>query len=93
MKKIITYGHHTAKLHAGRHRAQLVTDEKTLPTMLADALSEAVGIYVYGLQKNNEGFGCIDLFHTLNHSDLIAGVCDAITAVHDTDITVSNARP
>lgn len=93
MKKIITYGHHTAELYAGEHRAQLVTDEKSLPTTLADTLNEAGDIHVHSVQKNDEGFSCIGMTHDLCPGDLIAEVCDAITRVYDTDATVSNARP
>lgn len=90
MKKIITFGQHSAELHAGEHRAALVISEKCLPVGLADVLNEAGDIHV---QKNDDGFGCIGITHDLSVSDLIAEVCDAITRVYDTDTTVSNARP
>lgn len=92
MKKIITYGHHTAELYAGEHRAQLVTDEKTLPVTLADALNEAGDIYVHNVLKNDDGFGCIAMTHDLTPGDLLVEVCDAITRVFDTETAVSNAR-
>lgn len=93
MKKIITYGQHSAELHAGEHRAALVTDEKSLPVKLADTLNEAGDIYVHNIQKNDDGFGVICMTHDLCPGDLLAEVCDAITRVYDTDTTVSNARP
>ncbi|RXE74023.1 hypothetical protein ED551_05310 [Muribaculaceae bacterium Isolate-013 (NCI)] len=93
MKKIITFGQHSAELHAGEHRAALVISEKCLPVGLADVLNEAGDIHVHNVQKNDDGFGCIGITHDLSVSDLIAEVRDAITRVYDTDTTVSNARP
>lgn len=93
MKKIITYGHHTAELFAGEHRANLVTDEKNLPVKLADVLNEAGDIHVHNIQRNDDGFACIGITHDLCPGDLLAEVCDAITRVYDTDTAVSNARP
>ena len=93
MKKIITFGQHSAELHAGEHRAALVISEKCLPVGLADVLNEAGDIHVHNVQKNDDGFGCIGITHDLSVSGLIAEVCDAITRVYDTDTTVSNARP
>ncbi len=93
MKKIITFGQHSAELYAGEHRAALVMSEKSLPVALADVLNEAGDIHAHNVQKNDDGFGCIGITHDLSVSDLIAEVCDAITRVYDTDTTVSNARP
>lgn len=93
MKKIITYGEHSAELHAGEHRAALYMDEKSLPVKLADVLNEAGDIHVHNVQKTDNGFGCIGIVHDLCPGDLIAEVCDAIKRVYDTDTTVSNARP
>ena len=93
MKEIITYGEHSAELHAGEHRATLYMDEKSLPVQLADVLNEAGDIHVHNVQKTDDGFGCIGITHDLPASDLLAEVCDAITRVYDTDTTVSNARP
>lgn len=93
MKKIITFGQHSAELHAGEHRAALVISEKCLPVGLADVLNEAGDIHVHNVQKTDDGFGCIGITHNLPASDLLAEVCDAITRVYDTDTTVSNARP
>ena len=93
MKKIITFGQHSAELYAGEHRAALVMSEKSLPVALADVLNEAGAIHAHNVQKNDDGFGCIGITHDLSVSDLIAEVCDAITRVYDTDTTVSNTRP
>ena len=51
MKKIITFGQHSAELHAGEHRAALVISEKCLPVGLADVLNEAGDIHVHNVQK------------------------------------------
>lgn len=93
MKKIITFGQHSAELYAGEHRAALVMSEKSLPVALADVLNEAGDIHAHNVQKKDDGFGCIGITHDLSVSDLIAEVCDAITRVYDTDTTVSNTRP
>lgn len=92
MKKIITFGQHSAELYAGEHRAALVMSEKCLPVSLADVLNEAGDMYVHNVQKNDEGYGCIGVTHDLSASDLLAEVCDAITRVYKTDAVVSNAR-
>ncbi|RXE70221.1 hypothetical protein ED352_11220 [Muribaculaceae bacterium Isolate-002 (NCI)] len=93
MKKIITFGQHSAELHADEHRAALYMDEKSLPVELADVLNEAGDIHVHNVQKTDDGFGVIGITHDLLASDLLAEVCDSITRVYDTDTTVSNARP
>ncbi len=93
MEKVITFGNHTAKLYAGENRASLVMGDKCLPVELADVLNEAGDMHVHGVERNDNGFGCIGITHDLPISDLLAEVCDAITRVYDTDTTVSNARP
>lgn len=93
MKKIITFGEKSAELRAAEHRACLVLSGKCLPVSLADVLNETGDIHVHNVQKNDDGFGCINITHDLSFSDLLAEVCDAITRVYDTDTIVSNARP
>lgn len=91
MKKIITFGEHSAELHADDHRAALYMNEKSLPVELADVLSKVGDIHVHNVQKTDDGFGVIGITHDLPASDLLAEVCDAITRVYDTGTTVSNA--
>ena len=93
MKKIITFGQHSAELYAGEHRAALVMSEKSLPVALADVLNETGDIYVHSVQMNDNGFGVIGMTHDLYTGDLLAEVCDTISRVYDTDTTISNARP
>ncbi len=93
MKKIISFGKHSAELYIGEHRATLVMSEKGLPVELADVLNDAGDMHVHSVQKNDGGFGCIGITHDLSASDILAEVCAAITRTYDTDTTISNARP
>ncbi len=93
MKKIISFGKHSAELHIGEHRASLVMTENCLPVELADVLNKTGGMHVHSVHKNYGGFGCIGITHDLSASDILAEVCDAITRIYDTDTTISNARP
>lgn len=92
MRKILTFGNHSAELYTDNVGAFLAMDENRLPLKLADTLNSTDGINV-DLVEMNDGCGCIHLTHDLSASDLLAEVCDAITRVYDTDTTVSNARP
>lgn len=92
MRKILTFGNYSAELFIDNVGAFLAMDENRLPLKLADTLNSADGINV-ALVEMNDGCGCIHLTYDIPASDLLAEVCDAITRVYDTDMTVLNARP
>lgn len=93
MKKFIEFGERSALLSVYQEkRATLyISNEPILQCALADAIDEAENVNVYETQL--KGGGCfICMEHELEAADLLEIVCDAISRVYNTDVSViSNA--
>ena len=92
MKKEITFGGLTAILNAGDNRAMLTIKKKCLPLKLADKLNESGDLDALEVFFNDDKQGCIRISHDLPMDELADIVCNAISAIYDTDVSVSNAR-
>lgn len=92
MKKEITFGGLTAILNVGDNRAMLVVIDNHLPTELADKLNESGGLDALEVFFNDDEQGCIRMSHDLPMDELADIVCNAISEIYDTDVSISNAR-
>ena len=92
MKKEITFGGFTAILNASDTRAMLVITDNLFPVELADKINESGDLDVLEVFLNDDKQGCIRISHDLPMDELADIVCNAISAIYDTDVSVSNAR-
>ena len=92
MKKEITFGAYSAILNASAERAMLTIKHKRLPLKIADKINEAGDIIATEVFFNDDKNGCVRITHDLPMGELTDIVCNAISAIYDTDVSVSNAR-
>ncbi len=92
MKKQITFGRFTAKLNADDNRVMLTVKHKCLPLKLADKLNESGNLDALEVFFNDDKQGCIRIVHDLPMDELADIVCNSISTIYDTDVSVSNAR-
>lgn len=94
MERLITFDDKSAIFCVGDHRALLTVSEYVLPVELADIINEAGDVYVTEVFLDDHcRTGVIRIVHDLNPSELLEIVCEAISRVFDTDMSVSYARP
>lgn len=92
MKKIITFGQHSAILERSKSAALL--EVKPAPAQLselADAINEADYLDVTAIFPGRGKIAFVVENSTANAA-IICAVCDAIAGVFDTDTVVSNER-
>lgn len=92
MKKEITFGGFTAILNASDTRAMLVITDNHLPAELADKINESGDLDILEVFLNDDKQGCVRISHDLPMADLTDIICNAISAIYNTDISISNAK-
>lgn len=92
MERIINFNGKSALLCAGKHRALLTVNENRLPVELADAINEMGDICVSDVFLDDDcGTGVIRILHDLSPSELLEVICETVSLIFDTNISVSDA--
>ena len=71
----------------------LTIKHKRLPLKIADKISEAGDIIATEVFFDDDKNSCVRITHDLPMGELTDIVCNTISAIYDTDVSVSNTEP